>query len=249
MGNGLLAALFGINSGPEVLITNNTNDSAVVFIDGEQVGKVRAGKSKGFDAERGLHMVELQNSKEEVLELTTLQVRNSGAELTLQRPRGVVEFTNTSGVTLAIRVDGKKRVDLRDGETQILELPAGEHKIRALYPYLGTKKSLASSTVSVVNDMMTGVSYGPDDNGWIRIDNRLGSWANVKVNGSLIQRVAKGEEVDIKMPLGKSNVSFWRNGEQIDSASFTVEPFSENRMQLSQSGRNFIMRDGVYTFY
>lgn len=249
MGNGILAALFSINSGPEVLITNKTNDTTLVFIDGERVGKVRSGKSKAFETERGSHVVELQNSKEEVLELTNLHVRNSGAELTLQRPKGLVEFTNTSGVTLIIKVDGKKQMDLRNGETDYLELPAGEHKVRALYPYLGTRKSLGASTISVINDMMTGVSYGPDDNGWLRVDNRLGSWANVKINGQYVQRLPKGQQVDIKMPLGKVNVSFWRNGEQLDAASFMVKPFTENRMQVSQSGRNFIMRDGVYTFH
>ena len=68
MGSGLFAALFGIHSGPEVLVTNQTNDKAMVIIDGEAVGKVRLSKSKAFDAER-VRLVELQNSQAETLDL------------------------------------------------------------------------------------------------------------------------------------------------------------------------------------
>ena len=249
MGAGLFAALFGIQNGPEVLITNQTKDIAMVYIDGESVGKVRPGKSKAFDSERGLHMVELQNAKAETLDLRTVQVRADGAEVVLAKPMGTVEISNTSGVSLAIKIDGKKVMDIRDGDTEFIELPAGEHSIRALYPYLNDQKSLGASTISVVNDMMTGVAFGPDDNGWVRVDNRLGSWTNVKVNGKFVQRIERGQKADIRLPLGKVDVSFWRAGKKLDSASFTVEPFSENKMLLSKDGRNFMMRDGEYLFY
>ena len=39
MGAGLFATIFGLHSGPEVLVTNRTNDKAIVLIDGETVGK------------------------------------------------------------------------------------------------------------------------------------------------------------------------------------------------------------------
>ena len=64
MGAGLFATIFGLHSGPEVLVTNRTNEKAVVLIDGETVGKIRPGKSKSFDVERGMHLVELQNAQE-----------------------------------------------------------------------------------------------------------------------------------------------------------------------------------------
>ena len=249
MGSGLFAALFGIHSGPEVLVTNQTNDKAMVIIDGEAVGKVRPGKSKAFDVERGVHLVELQNSQAETLDLRNVRVRADGAEVVLDKPSGAVEITNTSGVSLAIKIDGKKVMDIRDGVTEVIEVPAGEHTIRALYPYLNGRKSLGSSSISVVNNMVTGVDFGPDDNGWVRVNNRLGAWTNVKVNGKFVQRIERGQKADIRLPLGKVDISFWRNGEKLDSASFTVEPFSENRMHLSKDGRNFMMRDGEYHFY
>ena len=249
MGAGLFATIFGLHNGPEVHVTNQTSDKAIVLIDGIAVGKVRPGKQKSFGVDRGLHLVELQNPQAETLELRNVRVRSDDAQVVLNKPSGAVELTNTSGVSLAIKIDGKKVTDIRNGDTKVLSLPAGEHTIRALYPFLNGRKSLASSRISVVNDMVTGVDFGPDDNGWLRVNNRLSSWTNVRVNGKFVQRIERGQKADIQLPLGKVDISFWRNGEKLDSASLTVKPFAENRMHLSKDGRNFMMRDGEYHFY
>ena len=94
-------------------------------------------------------------------------------------------------------------MDIRDGVTEVIEVPVGEHTIRALYPNFNGRKSLGSSSISVVNNMVTGVDFGPDDNGWVRVNNRLGVLTNVKVNGKFVQRIG-GPKTDIRLPLERS---------------------------------------------
>ena len=229
MGTGLLAAMFGLGGGPEITIDNRSEESTMVYIDGEKMGRVRADKSRSFKSQRGEHVVELQNLDGELLVSEAIRVRaNQPGEVRLLNPSGFVELHNDSGTTLAIKVDGKKKLDIRSGESEWVELDAGSHKIRAIYPYLGDRKTLDYSQVDVVNDMVTGVQYGPDDTGWVRVRNAFGSWANVKINGKSVQRISKNEVLDLKVPLGKVELSFWREGQELFRKHVDVKPFEEN---------------------
>ena len=211
-----------------LVVDNGRPDVVRVAVDGLTLGSVAPRTQSAYRLLPGVHDVELRGSAGDLIERSRV-VLSPGAVATLVAapPKGTIEIDNRSGDALKLSLDGASLGTLSSSDYRSVTVEAGRHTLVASYHQLGRDRVLTELRVDVGPSERASLLLRPIESGLVRVDNRTGLDATLRVDGVSQGTLADGASREVKTALGRVSFELVSSGRVLASTVTTVSPYAD----------------------
>lgn len=225
----LLVALVALLSlpafaGPKgtLILDNMRSDSVQLILDRGSLGAIAGQTERSFRLPAGAHEATLLASDGRVVHSARFTL-SAGAvyRVSLAPPTGKIEVENRAGTTLRLAVDGATHT-LHSGDRRSFTVKTGAHRVVATYEQLGRDRLLEERTVVVAPEGRERVLLNPATSGLVRVDNRTGRDALLRVDGRDVGLMRNNESREVPTRLGRVSFTMESGGRLLSQTSLAV---------------------------